>query len=175
VNKEAFMKKILILAAIALPLLVFAEEETIGYLGVITEELSETMMTALDVENGLLIKDVVENSPAEKAGLETGDVIIEIDGDKIVDYATLKGIIAAKPDKKVKILIKREGKKHTKEAKLSSRLKPKFNVQMELPDFEEIKELMSKGSKEIMQEIDNLKEEIQKLKQELEDLKKKVG
>ena len=67
------MKKLFILAAIALPLLVFAEEETIGYLGVITEELSETMMKALDVEYGLLIKDVVENAPAEKAGLEDGD------------------------------------------------------------------------------------------------------
>ena len=169
------MKKILILAAIALPLMVFAEEETIGYLGVITEELSETMMTALDVENGLLIKDVVEKSPAEKAGLEAGDVIIKIDGDKIIDYATLKGLIAANPDKKVKILIKREGKKHTKEATLGSRPKPKFNVQMELPDFEEIKKLMSKGADEIREEIEYLKEEIEKLKQELEELKKKVG
>lgn len=170
------MKKILILAMLALPLLVFAEEEeTIGYLGVITEELSETMMKALDVENGLLVKDVVENSPAEKAGLKTGDVIIEIEGDKIVDYATLKKLVAAKPDKNVKILIKREGKKYTKEAKLTSRPKPKFNIQMELPDFDQIKELMTKGSEEIRKEIDNLKEEIQKLKQELEDLKKKVG
>jgi len=169
------MKKIFILAVMALPLLVFAEEETIGYLGVITEELSETMMKALDVENGLLIKDIVENSPAEKAGLEIGDVILEIDGDKIVDYATLKALVAAKPDKKVKILVKREGKEHTKEAKLVSRSKPKFNIQMELPDFEEIKELMNKGSKEIMEEIDNLKKEIEQLKQEIEDLKKKIG
>lgn len=169
------MKRILILAALILPLFVFADEEQIGYLGVVTEELSETMRTALDVEHGLLIKDVVENSPAEKAGLKVGDVILEIDGDKIVDYSTLKGLVAAKPDKKIKILIKREGKNHTKEAKLDSRPKPKFNVQMELPDFEEIKELMNKGSEEMKEEIEFLKEEIEKLKKELEELKKKLG
>ena len=168
------MKKIIILAAIALPLLAFAEEETIGYLGVITEELSETMMKALNVDYGLLIKDVVEKSPAEKAGLETGDIIMKIDGDKIVDYATLKGLIAAKPDKKIKILIKRDAKEQTIEVKLASRTKQRFNVQMELPDFQEFKEMMNKGANEIKEEIEYLKKEIEKLKQELEDLKKKI-
>lgn len=169
------MKKIIILAAIALPLLVFAEEERIGYLGVIIEELSETMMKALNVDYGLVIKDVVEKSPAEKAGLEAGDVIMKIDGDKIVDYATLKKLVAAKPDKKVKILIKRDNKEQIKEATLDSQAKPKFNMQMEIPDFEEIKEMMSKGANEIKEEIEYLKEEIEKLKKELEELKKKVG
>jgi serine protease Do len=169
------MKKTMFLAAVALPLMLFAEEPMIGYLGVITEELSEAMMQALDVENGLLIEDIVEDSPAEKSGLKTGDIIIDIDGDKIHDYAELKGMIAAKPDQKIKILIKREGKTYTKDVTLSSRPKPKFNIQMELPDFEELKELMNKGSEEIMQEINKIKDEIDQLRKELEDLKKKVN
>ncbi len=169
------MKKILLWAAIAIPLLVFAEEETIGYLGVTTEELSEAMMTALDLEHGLLIKDVVENSPAKKAGLETGDIILEIDGNKITNYPALKELVAAKPDEKVKILINRSGKKYTKEAKLGVRAKPKFSIQMELPDFEEIKKLMSQGTEQLKQELERLKEEIEKIKEEIEKLKKKVG
>lgn len=169
------MKKILLLAAIAIPLLVFAEEETSGYLGVTTEALSQAMITALDVEHGVLIKEVVEKSPAEKAGLEKGDVILEVDGEKIVDYATLKGLVAAKPDKKVKILINRSGKEYTKEAKLGARAKPKFSIQMELPDFEEIKEFMSQGTNELKLELEHLKEELEILKKELEELKNKIN
>ena len=169
------MKKILLLAAIAIPLLVFAKEETVGYLGVTTEALSQAMITALDVEHGVLIKEVVEKSPAEKAGLEKGDVILEVDGEKIVDYATLKGLVAAKPDKKVKILINRSGKEYTKEAKLGARAKPKFSIQMELPDFEEIKEFMSQGTNELKLELEHLKEELEILKKELEELKNKIN
>jgi len=173
--KEVFMKKILLLAAIAIPLLVFAEEETVGYLGVTTEALSQAMITALDVEHGVLIKEVVEKSPAEKAGLEKGDVILEVDGEKIVDYATLKGLVAAKPDEQVKILINRSGKEYTKKTKLGARAKPKFNIQMELPDFEEIKEFMNQGSEELKLELEHLKEEIEKIKEELEELKNKIN
>lgn len=168
------MKKILLLAAIAIPLLVFAKEETVGYLGVTTEALSQAMITALDVEHGVLIKEVVEKSPAEKAGLKKGDVILEVDGEKIVEYATLKGLVAAKPDEKVKILIKRSGKEYTKEAKLGARAKPKFNIQMELPDFEEIKKFMNRGSEELKLELEYLKEELEILKKDLEELKKQI-
>ena len=133
------------------------------------------MTTALDVEHGVLIKEVVEKSPAEKAGLEKGDVILEVDGEKIVEYATLKGLVAAKPDEKVKILINRAGKEYTKEAKLGARAKPKFNIQMELPDFEEIKKLMSQGTEELKQELEHLKEELEILKKELEELKKQIN
>ena len=169
------MKKILLLAAIGIPLLVFAKEEAIGYLGVTTEALSQAMITALDVEHGVLIKEVVEKSPAEKAGLAKGDVILEVDGEKIVEYATLKGLVAAKPDKKVKILINRSGKEYIKEAKLGARAKPKFNIQMELPDFDEIKELMNRGSEELKLELEHLKEELEMLKKELEELKKQIN
>jgi len=161
------MKKILLLTAIAIPLLVFAEEETIGYLGVTTEALSQAMKTALDVEHGVLIKEVAEKSPAEKAGLEKGDVILEVDGAKIVDYATLKGLVTAKPDEQVKILINRSGKEYTKKTKLGVRAKPKFSIQMELPDFDEIKELMNRGSEELKLELEHLKEELEMLIKEL--------
>jgi len=169
------MKKILLLAAIAIPLLVFAEEKTAGYLGVTTEALSQAMITALDVEHGVLLKEVVEKSPAEKAGLEKGDIILEVDGENIIDYATLKGLVAARPDEKVKILINRSGKEYTKEAKLGARAKPKFDIRMELPDFDEMKELMNQGSKELKLELEHLKEELEILKKELEELKKQIN
>lgn len=169
------MKKILLLAAIAIPFLVFAEKKAIGHLGVTTEALNQAMITALDVEHGVLIIEVGDKSPAEKAGLEKGDVILEVDGEKTVDNARLKELIAAKPDEKVKILINRSGKEYTKEAKLEARAKPKFNIQMELPDFDEIKELMNRGSEELKLKLEHLKEEIEKIKEELEELKKQIN
>ena len=57
------MKKMLLLATIAIPLLVFAEEKAIGYLGVTTEALSQAMITALDVEHGSLSKRSLKNHP----------------------------------------------------------------------------------------------------------------
>jgi len=104
------MKKILIIA-IAIPLLLFAKEETIGYLGVGIAELSEAMKMALDIEHGILVDKVYEESPAEKAEIKVGDIIFEIDAEKITNYETLKQVVAARPNEKVRIQIYRAKKK----------------------------------------------------------------
>jgi len=44
-----------------------------------------------------LISDVFEDSPAAKAGLERGDVIVEFDGKKITQMRTLPPIVAGTP------------------------------------------------------------------------------
>jgi serine protease Do len=67
-----------------------------GWLGVsiqpITPELAKQFN--LKDEVGALIGDIVENSPAEKAGLKRGDVIIEYDGKKIKEPNTLRNMVA---------------------------------------------------------------------------------
>ena len=47
----------------------------------------------LDDIKGVIITDVIENSPANKARLEAGDIIRKVDGFKIDNYETLKGIL----------------------------------------------------------------------------------
>jgi serine protease Do len=56
-----------------------------GWLGVYVTDIDEEIMgkMGLESENGVLISDVVEDSPAEKAGLEKDDVIISFDGKKV--------------------------------------------------------------------------------------------
>ena len=93
------MKKAFILAVIALPLIMFAEEQTIGYLGVSGSDLSEEIKIALDLEYGVLVKKVSEDSPADKSDIKVGDIILELDGDKVIDFSTLKDLIKAKPKK----------------------------------------------------------------------------
>jgi len=61
-----------------------------------------------------IIQIVLADSPAEKAGLKGGDVILRIDGTKPADLqATVKVIQALKAGKKAKFEIKRDGKDKT--------------------------------------------------------------
>jgi len=47
----------------------------------------------LDDTKGVIITDIVKNSPASKAGLEVGDIIREVDGFRINNFETLKGVL----------------------------------------------------------------------------------
>lgn len=94
---------------------------TRGWLGVmiqpITKELAEIMK--LPSEEGALVGDVVDDSPAEKAGIKRGDVIVEFAGEKIGKMKQLPTVVAATPiGKKVKIKILRAGKGKTITAKI---------------------------------------------------------
>lgn len=84
-----------------------------GWMGVEIGELDEVMAQQFNVPEGegVLINGVTEDSPAKKAGLERGDVVVEFDGKKVKTPADLQTLVAkTKPDKKVKIRIIRGGK-----------------------------------------------------------------
>ncbi len=87
---------------------------TRGYLGVRFQPLTADLARSfgLDSEKGALIASVEKDTPAEKAGLKAGDVIVEYDGRPINDGNELPRYVAATPiDKKVKLTIVRDGKK----------------------------------------------------------------
>jgi serine protease Do len=87
-----------------------------GWLGVfiqpITPELSKQFN--LKDEKGALIGDVTEDSPAEKVGLQRGDIVIEFDGKEVLDATSLRNIVAATPPgKSVSIKVLRDGNPKT--------------------------------------------------------------
>jgi serine protease Do len=87
---------------------------TRGYLGVrfqpLTADLAKSF--ALDSDKGALIASVEKDTPAERAGLKVGDVIVEYDGKQINEGSELPRYVAATPiDKKVKIVVYRDGTK----------------------------------------------------------------
>lgn len=84
-----------------------------GWLGVsiqpVTPELAKQF--GIKEEKGALIGDVVEEGPAEKAGIRRGDVVIEYDGKKIHDPSALRnGVAATAPGEKISLKIIRDGK-----------------------------------------------------------------
>jgi predicted metalloprotease with PDZ domain len=165
---------------LCLPIMTLAEEntKTIGYLGVSTEELSDAMKTALNVESGILVSGVQQDSPADVAGIKQGDIIVKIDGTVISDYKTLKTTVADRPMQKVKVDFIRSDKKMSKTVELGEKEKKSITITMDLPELPEIKEMCKHGMKEIEVHmdyaLDEIKEEIEKLKEDIEELKKKV-
>ena len=82
-----------------------------GWLGVRIQNLNEEVAEALGLENsiGALVTDV-PGGPAQKAGIRSGDVIIEFDGEKIEDSGTLVKVVGdSEVGKEVKVLIWRDG------------------------------------------------------------------
>ncbi len=53
---------------------------------------------------------VVENSPAQKAGLKPGDLILAIDGRKIASWDDMAKMIHARPNSRITLTVKRNGK-----------------------------------------------------------------
>ncbi len=87
-----------------------------GWLGVkiqsVTDEIAESM--GLDHPRGALISDATKTGPAEKGGIEAGDVIVEFDGRAVNQMRDLPRIVAeSEIGKKVQVKLIRKGKEMT--------------------------------------------------------------
>jgi serine protease Do len=86
---------------------------TRGWLGVAIQDVTEDLAKSfnLSTTQGTLVSDVTPNSPAEKAGMLRGDVIVEFEGREIRDMSHLRNTVAQTPVGKVaKVKVLREGK-----------------------------------------------------------------
>ncbi|WP_428309422.1 DegQ family serine endoprotease [Hydrocarboniphaga sp.] len=92
-----------------------------GKLGVtiqaVTQDLAKSF--GLDKPYGALVSNVEKDSPAQRAGIEAGDVILKLDGQTIEDNAQLPAQVAAKsPGDKIKLTVWRDGREKELSAKL---------------------------------------------------------
>ena len=84
-----------------------------GWLGVGIQEVTPELAKLFDLKEkkGALVAQVISGSPAEKAGIEQGDVIVEFDGKEVVDSKDLPRIVASTSvGKAVTIKLSRNGK-----------------------------------------------------------------
>ncbi|MDF3917630.1 DegQ family serine endoprotease [Salinicola salarius] len=83
-----------------------------GWLGVVIQPVSKDLAESfgLDGTEGALVSDVSDDSPAQKAGLKAGDVILSADGADIDDSTTLPRLIGqVAPGDEVTLQVMRDG------------------------------------------------------------------
>ncbi len=126
-----------------------------GWLGVriqdVTKEIAE--VEKLDKPRGALVASVAPNSPSEKAGVKSGDIILEFNGEKIEQMKELPMIVArTEVGKKVNVKIWRNKKEITKTITLG---------RLETSEDFKISEKKEELPKETL--IENLKIKVRKL------------
>jgi serine protease Do len=87
-----------------------------GHLGVYIQDLSQTLAESFGLADtkGILVAKVVEDSPAEKAGLKQGDVMLTLNGEPVGKVAEFRNRVAMMtPETKVKVGLLRDGKTQT--------------------------------------------------------------
>lgn len=87
-----------------------------AYIGILPQEITSDLMEAFEIEemNGVLIAKVEDDSPADKAGLQAGDVVLAVGKEKVSNVARFRLLVAtAKIGDKVPVKILRNGKTET--------------------------------------------------------------
>src|SRR5207253_2434523 len=84
-----------------------------GYIGASVQPLTPELAEAMKLKGqltGALVSEVTPKSPAEKAGIKTGDVITAVNGKKVTDARELRLMIGSMaPGTKAQIEVNREG------------------------------------------------------------------
>ena len=108
-----------------------------GYLGVSIQELTQDLAKQFGAADtkGVLVSDVLADSPAKRAKLERGDVIVEFDGRAVENPTQFRNLVAQTPiGKKVRVKFLRGGKERDLEVTIAEQ--PKTIAQLESPGDE---------------------------------------
>ncbi|HEC25250.1 MAG TPA: PDZ domain-containing protein, partial [bacterium] len=101
---------------------------TRGWLGIEIQKISPALKKVfkLKTSRGALVSSVLPGSPAAKAGLKSGDVIIRLDGKKVKEMSQLPWLVGnIKPGTKVPMEVIRHGKRITLMITIGSWKSPK--------------------------------------------------
>jgi len=154
------------------------EHRSDTWLGVYIQPMTDQQKEHFKVRgsDGVLVTEVVKDSPAEKAELKTGDVILSVDREEIEETDDLVEVIGEKePGDEVSIRIVRDGRRKTVTVTLDSMAKQqqkrirKFSYKFD-EDFPS--SLRSEHfPPDFHEELESLREELNELREELEQLK----
>ena len=87
-----------------------------GRIGVLIQHITPDLREALDLStsDGALVSNVVDESPADRAGLEDGDIIIEFNNEPIIDASDIRNAVGyVQPGQRANITYLRGGKRRT--------------------------------------------------------------
>ncbi|HFD11772.1 MAG TPA: DegQ family serine endoprotease [Crenotrichaceae bacterium] len=91
-------------------------EVTRGHLGIVIQQLTPELAESFGVEpgEGILVAQVSDNSPAQKAGVKQGDIILSYKGSAVDNVGRFRNSVAlTTPGSKAKLVVLRDGKHKT--------------------------------------------------------------
>jgi len=116
-----------------------------AWLGVQLQALNDDLKEAMDMDedaDGVLIAEVVDDSPADKAGLEDGDVVTALDGEEVTSVKFLVGAIKDRsPGDRVKLEVLRDGRRKTFEVELGESDVERQIKRIRIPDVSHLEKL----------------------------------
>jgi len=83
-----------------------------GYLGIVVQQMTPDLAESFNLKEnqGILIAEVTSDSPAEKAGLQAGDVILELNGKPVSNPGEFRNQVALiAPNTPIQLTINRDG------------------------------------------------------------------
>jgi serine protease Do len=97
-------------------------------IGVTTSPLGEQLASYFGVRHGVLINTVAAGSPAEKAGLKAGDVVTEVEGERVEDGGDLTRLLNRREEGEVTLTVMRDKQRRTVRLTPERRQPESFNV-----------------------------------------------
>lgn len=98
-----------------------------GWLGVATQDLTPELAESFGLRNaeGALVSGVLPKSPAAQAGVQPGDVIVDVDGKKIHNAQSMLNVIAQyRPGQELKLHLLRNGRDVRLTSRVAQRPRP---------------------------------------------------
>lgn len=108
---------LIVFAVSGMPLAESRSQEESAWLGVQLQALNDDLKEAMEMDDGVegvLIAEVLDDSPADEAGLEDGDVVTAIDGEEMESVTDLVAFIRDhSPGDEVRVQVIRDGRRRT--------------------------------------------------------------
>lgn len=151
-----------------------------GRLGIRIESLNSDLGDYFGVEDGkgVLVVEVLKDTPASRAGIKAGDVITRVDDHSVADADDLIQTLRSR-DGKVAITVVRHGSRRTVEAELEKsprvlRLRRGDNLMRHpAPRVDRMQRRSDTSDRESLQrEMKELRDELKELRKEMEELKR---
>src|SRR5688500_1275640 len=157
-----------------------------GYLGVQVQDVTRTLQRArnLPTDEGALVSRVEQDSPADRNGIRRGDVIVEVDGEKIDDSRDLIRVVRGiDPGKNSRITLWRAGSLRTVNVQLGDRPQGRPNTPpdmgrwpmpggddedrvIQLPPSNDDRDQLRQQIRELRAQLDRLRAEIRAMRSE---------
>jgi S1-C subfamily serine protease len=164
----------------------YNDEYSDSYIGVELTSLSDQLKEYFGVtgERGVLVSTVEEDTPADKAGLKAGDIIVKVDSDDVSSASDVRDAISDNnAGDKVSLTIVRDRKEMTLPVEVAEReshgSRKSVNRAYVIPDVGKVPQVPRMkglwfGTQDKDQAVEDLRDDIKALKDQIADLKKQM-